>query len=665
LTDVSFLKELKGLTYLYLSSNQLTDVSFLKELKGLTYLNLDNNPIKTPPQSIIEKGIDTIRDYYRQQEEQQGTERLFEAKLLFVGEPGAGKTSLMKKIIDPEYEVGIKEEESTVGIEIYQGWKFNCIKHKCEFTVNLWDFGGQPIQYSLHQFFLSSRSLYVLLADDRKQNTDFNYWFDIIELLGNGSPVLVVLNERELKSITGFDLGYYRNRFPNLKIEVQAVDLRNNDGRFNVLIEKIKEMSSNLKHIGEELPKQWIPIRKELEECRNKNYIAIENYFSICKKHEIIEEESQLNLLGYLNDLGIAIHFKDDIKLKDTVFLNHEWTMSSVYSILKDKTLEEGKGIFTQKWLFEFWNKYSYEEKIKLLQLMLRDNFEVCYKMSDKDNGEYLVPRLIQDLRPNYTPFPTNSLRYRIQYVFMPEGIISRLIVRLSNLIERENRKDILWKNGVVLRDNNNRALIIREKSRESGAEVIDICIDGNKNTRTNLLNKIKEEIRSIHKKSFKEINIDEMIACNCIVCDGIEEPQYFKLNDLINYLNHDELKIKCNKSIKDQDIRELLTLIDYNYRGIDLDKTMEVLKKYTKPIITYNNLVLGNQESNFDLHVKNALPGKEKKSRLQNIYWIVGIILALCTILWFYYQYSENEVEKNKPIEKPKTETQKETQKK
>ncbi|MDY6866280.1 MAG: leucine-rich repeat domain-containing protein, partial [Halobacteriota archaeon] len=38
ISDVSFLKELKGLTSLDLSGNNLSDVSFLKELKGLTSL---------------------------------------------------------------------------------------------------------------------------------------------------------------------------------------------------------------------------------------------------------------------------------------------------------------------------------------------------------------------------------------------------------------------------------------------------------------------------------------------------------------------------------------------------------------------------------------------------------------------------------------------------
>ena len=34
-----------------------------------------------------------------------------------------------------------------------------------------------------HQFFLTKRSFYVLLADGRKQSDNFPYWFKIISLL--------------------------------------------------------------------------------------------------------------------------------------------------------------------------------------------------------------------------------------------------------------------------------------------------------------------------------------------------------------------------------------------------------------------------------------------------------------------------------------------------
>ncbi|OQY02096.1 MAG: hypothetical protein B6I26_01855 [Desulfobacteraceae bacterium 4572_130] len=42
-------------------------------------------------------------------------------------------------------------------------WKFK-INDKTNFKAHIWDFGGQQIQYMLHQFFLTSDCLYVLMS---------------------------------------------------------------------------------------------------------------------------------------------------------------------------------------------------------------------------------------------------------------------------------------------------------------------------------------------------------------------------------------------------------------------------------------------------------------------------------------------------------------------
>src|SRR4029079_122628 len=110
-----------------------------------------------------------------------------------VGEGGAGKTTLAKKILDPDYI--LKEEKSTEGIQV-SPWDF-VFENSKKFRVNMWDFGGQEIYHATHQFFLTRRSLYVLVADERKEDTDFNYWLTAVELLSDGSPVLIVQNEKQ------------------------------------------------------------------------------------------------------------------------------------------------------------------------------------------------------------------------------------------------------------------------------------------------------------------------------------------------------------------------------------------------------------------------------------------------------------------------------------
>ena len=111
-------------------------------------LALTKNPIKNPPAEIVNSDkdgyadIEKIKNYFRQLEE-EGEDYLHEAKMLIVGEPGAGKTTLAKKIENRSYKL-LKKEKSTEGIDITQ-WMFNMEKGK-PFRINIWDFGGQEIQ---------------------------------------------------------------------------------------------------------------------------------------------------------------------------------------------------------------------------------------------------------------------------------------------------------------------------------------------------------------------------------------------------------------------------------------------------------------------------------------------------------------------------------------
>src|SRR5262249_28218491 len=74
-----------------------------------------------PPPEIVAQGLDAIRRYWLQ-ERDVGVDYLAEAKLLIVGESGAGKTSLAKKILDPGYELDTAED-STEGIDV-MAWQF-------------------------------------------------------------------------------------------------------------------------------------------------------------------------------------------------------------------------------------------------------------------------------------------------------------------------------------------------------------------------------------------------------------------------------------------------------------------------------------------------------------------------------------------------------------
>ena len=58
--------------------------------------------------------------------------------------------------------------------------------------LNIWDFGGQEIMHSTHQFFFTKRTVYILVVNARQnENKDkTEKWLKRIESFGGDSPVI-------------------------------------------------------------------------------------------------------------------------------------------------------------------------------------------------------------------------------------------------------------------------------------------------------------------------------------------------------------------------------------------------------------------------------------------------------------------------------------------
>ncbi|MGK7898212.1 MAG: leucine-rich repeat domain-containing protein, partial [Xenococcus sp. (in: cyanobacteria)] len=294
---------LSNLTWLNLNNNNLVKLpESIGNLSRLIWLHLENNPLETPPIEVANKSINAIKEYF-QQLNQVGEDYLYEAKLLIVGEPAAGKTSLAKKIQDPKYKLQANEA-CTEGIDVIN-WSFPILDKEQktrEFKVNIWDFGGNVIYYATHKFFLTQRSLYILVADSRKEDTDFYYWLNIVELLSNNSPLLIIKNEKQDHTID-INERALRGQFSNLR-KTLATNLANNRGLEEILTD-IKHYIQTLPHIGQTLPKTWVKVRQVLKNySHNRNYISLQEYLDICEDNGIIQLEDKLQLSGYLHDLG-------------------------------------------------------------------------------------------------------------------------------------------------------------------------------------------------------------------------------------------------------------------------------------------------------------------------------------------------------------------------
>ncbi len=579
------LSTLNKLTYLNLCNNKLTDISEkIANMPSLSEICLDENPFDMLPPEIVARGISAIRNFYKELEEK---DFLYEVKLLLVGQGRVGKTCLSNALIDDNYK--LTDKESTEGININR-WiipkdvisKTNP-KIQRDFQINIWDFGGQEIYHSTHQFFLTKRSIYLLVTESRKEDShdDFFYWLNIIKLLGDTSPVILVLNKCD-QPTKELPFKEFKDSFSNL-IDFHKISLKaGHEDKLESFKLALKNIASNLPHIGNALPKVWVEIRNELEELKVSgiNYISENEYLELCKKH-YRKEESALFLSGYFHDLGVLLHFQDDIDLKDTVFLNHEWLTTGVYKILDDTKVIEQKGRFTIDDVKRIWSTDEYKYKIReLISLMKNRKFDLCFELP---NNEYLVPRLlpVDEVEHAWESSPENT-KFEFRYKFMPKGILTRLIVKLNSDIF-ENK---YWRYGVILQSDGTSA-IIREKYFEN-----KITIELSGNNKREYLFYIRKVINEIHK-DYNKIKVSEMIPCNCSHCKTVLSPQFYPFELLQRYELNEIIEIRCEKSLEMVNVSSLTSDILRKQLSSDKlivceNKNVEILNSLNIPNLLF-----------------------------------------------------------------------------
>jgi Leucine-rich repeat (LRR) protein len=593
--DIYPLEALTNLKQLILSYNPIQELpSWITDFKlGIQweeygndgYINFYDNPLKTPPPEIVKQGKEAIRNYFSQLKEQK-EDYLYEAKLLIIGEPGAGKTTLAKKIENSEYKL-CKNEKSTEGIEVIR-YEFP-LENNRTFRINIWDFGGQEIYHATHQFFLTKRSLYALVADSRKEDTDFYYWLNAVELLTDNSPLLIVKNEKQdrQREIPERQL---RGQFTNLK-EILAVNLATKRGLPEILKE-IQHRISNLPHIGSALPKTWVRVREELEND-DRNHISLEQYLDICEKNGFTKLQDKLQLSGYLHDLGVCLHFQEDPLLKKTVILKPEWGTYAVYKVLDNKEVIRNFGRFTKSDLTKIWNEDRYAcMEDELLRLML--NFQLCYQIPDS-RDTYIAPQLLTENQPDYEWNETDNLILRYTYEFMPKGIITRFIVMMHRWIREQA---YVWKSGVILKKDDTFAEVIEYY----GKREIRIRVTG-KNKR-DFMTIITHELDKIHH-SYNRLKYNKMIPCNCVTCKGNQEPHFYPSDELREFISNGQNEIQCRKKpYKMVNVRGLIDDVSAEHRT---DVRDEKNRKSQDIIFNINNIggnvndsavVAGNQNA-------------------------------------------------------------------
>jgi len=530
--------ELKNLTQLNISSNRLTSLSFgIAKLKNLTRLDisrnqltllppeileldleiewndywksnaiyLEGNPLENPPMEIVKQGREAVINYFKSGEKWP----LNEVKVLLVGDGGAGKTSLVKRLVGEGFD---ENEYETHGINIKK-WVVN--EREKEIKANFWDFGGQEIMHATHQFFLSKRSLYILVLDGRKDEKP-EYWLKLIENFGGDSPTLVVINKIDENPAIELNRKFLLGKYSSIK-GFYRLSCKSNEGieEFSKCLQK--ELTK-VKHLEIRWPKSWFNVKIRLEKlcpnrhsntmdedsCKHFDFIEYEEYKRICNEEGIKNKSEMDTLVDFLHDIGVILHFKD-IDLLNTHVLEPEWVTNAVYKIVNSKEIADSRGILKLDMLHEILKQTS-ERDIYCppnqfdFFISLMKKFELAYEL---DNITVLLPSLLDIQEPDFGFDYKGTLRFIIDYDFLPPSVMPRFIVKMN----KDIKDDLRWRTGVVLEDKKfNSSAVIRA---DIEAKRISIYINGNQ--RRDYFAVILQRFREINN-SFEKLKAVEKI---------------------------------------------------------------------------------------------------------------------------------------------------------
>ncbi|MBE2197756.1 MAG: leucine-rich repeat domain-containing protein [Anaerolinea sp.] len=508
----SEVSRLKNLQVLRLSDNQLTFLpEALRRLNKLKALYLNGNSLAITPELLGDGKIpgdpQAILDSYF-----KIGQPLREAKLLLVGEGSVGKTSLVGRLLhnQPPSDAG-----KTVGVDIHR-WEVR-LDETTErppltddvspptdnrLRINVWDFGGQEIYHATHQFFLTHRSLYLVVIEARKDEAAnrLDYWLRHVQSFAGDAPIILVVNKSDQGRLALDERGWML-KYPAIRAIVHTSCV-SGDG-LPQLRQAIESALAAMPHINDWIPLTWFEVKEQLA-ALDKDTLPYESYVELCQAAGIEHEAAQRTLARFLHDLGAALNFQDDRRLAGTHVLNPEWVTGGIYRILNAAKLQES-GLLHLRDLDDILDGRRYPAHKHLFLLDIMGKFELSVPL---DRERYLIPGLLPKARPAF-PWPEHApvaLEYR--YAILPAAILSRLMVRLhSHIWHSERGQPVRWRNGLVIHRDGCRALI----TADPAANRLAIALDGPTPQRRRLLAVVRAELAEIHA-SFAQLEAAEWV---------------------------------------------------------------------------------------------------------------------------------------------------------
>jgi internalin A len=476
----------RKLKYVYLRGNNLDVLpDSFAGMPDLEILLLAGNPLSNIPAEVVGSGdthnsAQDVRAYLGSIQGKQ-TRYLHEAKMILIGNPMVGKSSIRIKLKDPQAPLPTAAER-TPGLDVEPYLlrdlppQLTRLTEPIDFQLNIWDFGGQGRYREIQQFFCSRKSLYLYVTayDDQPGQEDYvglDYWMSMVNAYGYDeeaaapSPVIYVLNKINTKD-EGIDEKSNRERYANL-IQFAKISCAEYRG-FEQLLQAVREALPLVSRdvFDNRYNLQWFRVKERLAGL-DRHYLSYGEYLGISHE-EGLEAGEAKTWLSVLDRIGSVIYTGNFEEAEEWIILNPHWVKDAICKVLDSKLMQRD-GLLKEAYFDSIWSDYpDPTDRANLVQLMLNDKYRLAYVLpSPTGEMDYMVPSaLFNNPKPNLSQYPhlEKAPNYRFQFrfePFIPAGMLNKLLVTLHPHIYNT----LLWGNGGVLHDGQSNTFVILQEN--------------------------------------------------------------------------------------------------------------------------------------------------------------------------------------------------------
>lgn len=415
-------------------------------------LQLADTRILCQPISLFRHDYAFIDEYYTEEKI-----HLNETKVVFLGDGEAGKSHIIERIKQAGESLRGFSKEATPGIAISEQHYMVENENIC---LQIWDFGGQEIMHSMHRFFLTDRTLYVIVvnARDNTQDERAQYWLNNIKSFANGCPVILVLNKVDQNPSASINERLLKDDYPQIINTLKMSALMDSREQFNLLSESILNAVKEFDSYAMEFPVSWNHVKRELSDM-GANYIEDAQYRSICRSNKIEDEQIQDWLLDWFHDLGVSFNYrKMDQLLGGYMVLKPQWITNAIYIILFNGREYARNGIIGIEKIIALLKKppksvenitYDIGEVPYIMGVMRR--FEISYSIDARNEFIPMMCDRNQHVEAERFVASDESLEYWMEYDYLPNNVLHKLMIKMRDDLSKEK----IWLTGMILEPEN------------------------------------------------------------------------------------------------------------------------------------------------------------------------------------------------------------------